>query len=756
MKKKLQNRLSGASPGKENYALFLQRALALCGSAGILFITLSFYIRTYYTATVKISFFYIACAVMLALWATFKTVTKEPFKKENILPLLPLFCWSVWLVISFVFNPYKAASAQDFSMVFLTSLIPVFLATSLKKEHIFIINKTFIIAAAAGFTYGIIQTVDLLFLNGLDIMPWRGFFGKRVFSTSGNPNFFGGFVMLSSFIIFANWLRSFEKKYLLIFAMGLVNLYMSESKGAWVGFSAGCVIFGLIYALYNGQEFFRKNKKLVAGAVALFIICAALLVSFFAYKRMQSVNFRIVTWQGVLKMAAAAPVKGHGTGSFATVYPKFRKPEAFYIEGVHNIETTHAENEFLEVLATNGVVGLALFLWVIFFVLFSARKKFKELLKESSSRAPPQFYFLLGFVTAFCAVLIHNFFDISMRFSGTMFLFAVAQGAVLVLSGFETEAQEKETAKISPLAVIFQALAFIIITCGAGYSISVVAEPLGGVAQNPGLSRMLLMVFGWGALFICTGLILYLYIKVLKGAKTFWPAVFIIISVLPMCFAARVFRADYYRNVANAYGDRGDWATALQYYVKSAKDNPFEISVKSFCASMAANRWEQFKSYNPKEGDINNISKDDFERADDFFAFVYELSPYNTMLQHRWGELYYKKGMDVYNTGSRAHGKEAEILHQKALEYFGTAKTHFEEAIKQNPVNHRTYLYLASMEHMKNDHAAALVWLEKYTAGPVGVTNPDYLKKHTENAEINDYIVKMRQYGVAGTNSIKK
>ena len=51
------------------------------------------------------------------------------------------------------------------------------------------------------------STVLDRWLPGLDALPWRGFFGTRIFSTHANPNFFADFVVFSSFIVLAEFLR---------------------------------------------------------------------------------------------------------------------------------------------------------------------------------------------------------------------------------------------------------------------------------------------------------------------------------------------------------------------------------------------------------------------------------------------------------------------------------------------------------------------------------------------------------------------
>ena len=46
----------------------------------------------------------------------------------------------------------------------------------------------------------------------------------------------------------------------------------------------------------------------------------------------------------------ASPIRRirSGVGAFPPLYPAFRRPAIFHIEGKHNTETDHAEDEYLE------------------------------------------------------------------------------------------------------------------------------------------------------------------------------------------------------------------------------------------------------------------------------------------------------------------------------------------------------------------------------------------------------------------------
>src|SRR5947207_11613033 len=88
--------------------------------------------------------------------------------------------------------------------------------------------------------------------------------------------------------------------------------------------------------------------------------------------RLDSIRFRICTWVSTWEMAFTHPVLGNGIGSFRILYPGYRRPQIFYIEGKHNTETDHAEDEYCEVLQDEGIVGFGILIW--FIVTFSVQR----------------------------------------------------------------------------------------------------------------------------------------------------------------------------------------------------------------------------------------------------------------------------------------------------------------------------------------------------------------------------------------------
>src|SRR5262249_6255103 len=74
----------------------------------------------------------------------------------------------------------------------------------------------------------------------------------------------------------------------------------------------------------------------------------------------RSLEYRVEMGTAALRMIKAVPVMGVGVGQYEARYPDFASQEL-----MRHYPTTNAHDYFLWIGAELGVVGLALFLWVI-------------------------------------------------------------------------------------------------------------------------------------------------------------------------------------------------------------------------------------------------------------------------------------------------------------------------------------------------------------------------------------------------------
>lgn len=479
-------------------------------------ITVSFYLRTYDSAQIKISFCQIGGITVLALWVIKILIDERlPFSKRDWLYVAPFVALLGSGFLSFLHSPFKPMALDEtlrrvFYMGFALIIMSEFQTEESAKRFL----RWIMAAAITVLAYGLIQYLDTRLFSGepmgLDPFVWRSAFSYRVFSTFGNPNFFGNFLVLITPILIAQYLRfggqvgrlflvwgltvvlvwlvdaallhlygplhpqlesiyewglyavlaallfifiravktgskPFSAPLLLLMSLLLINLYSTETKGAWVGFTVAVVVTLILLTAYFVQGESAVIRKLLLGMAVAILLGSSFLLIHYTRKRMQSVSFRVFTWISTWEMIRTHPVLGSGIGSFKVTYPAFRRPQIILLEGKSNTETDHAEDEYLEIWHDEGIVGFGIYLWFLFMVIRMGLSHLKQLCFRKGigpkgkshleiGAGHPHAYDLLGYLAAFCGGLMHWFMDVSVRFVSSGIYFALLPAMVARLS----------------------------------------------------------------------------------------------------------------------------------------------------------------------------------------------------------------------------------------------------------------------------------------------------------------------------------
>ncbi|MBE6611704.1 MAG: hypothetical protein E7632_04335 [Ruminococcaceae bacterium] len=222
---------------------------------------------------------------------------------------------------------------------------------------------------------GVIGSCTLVGLYGL----FQNFFGTveqtwqdsdmfseiegRVVSTFENPNVLAEYLIMVLPLIFAMFLisGSGRVKLSMVLAGGIVGgcLIYTWSRGAWLGFLIGIMIFLLMFSKHT-------MTVLLFGSLGIpflpFILPESITQRFLSIGNLgdSSTSYRVNIWRGVggmLKDYWATGI-GIGTDSFREVYPLYS------LSGIES--APHSHNLYLQILTEIGVVGLVVFLAVLF------------------------------------------------------------------------------------------------------------------------------------------------------------------------------------------------------------------------------------------------------------------------------------------------------------------------------------------------------------------------------------------------------
>ncbi len=200
-----------------------------------------------------------------------------------------------------------------------------------------------------------------------DIIPKYNYFFKST-GTFDNPALWG--IYLAIAVLSATYLIQKSKKtkyiYILSIPVILYSLYLSQSRAAWLS-----LIFGIITFMQ------LSKRKRIAIYLFLIMICFILYII-----RPTSADGRLYIYIVSWGIFSSSPLIGKGISSFQALYmPEQAKWLSEHTESKFFLiadDTYYAFNEFIRIGCETGIIGLFLFLILIFFCLRDIYNNNKE------------------------------------------------------------------------------------------------------------------------------------------------------------------------------------------------------------------------------------------------------------------------------------------------------------------------------------------------------------------------------------------
>lgn len=218
-----------------------------------------------------------------------------------------------------------------------------------------------------------------------------------------------------------------------------LGIGLSLSRGGWIGSGIGLGSLGwLVYALPQRERppvlrrpRFALRLALAGTAGVLFLV----LLTAGPTGRQQidtriertvvtGENFllRFNIWQDSLGMLWDFPTLGVGLGAWPELFPRYQRPPwtPVFIREAHN--------DYVELMAETGVVGLLLVAWLLW--------RIGTYLLRSLRTVPSRFVTLYaGLVAALAIMAFHEFFDFPLQVPANAFLFTLFLSLALRLAG---------------------------------------------------------------------------------------------------------------------------------------------------------------------------------------------------------------------------------------------------------------------------------------------------------------------------------
>ncbi|MDD5492859.1 MAG: tetratricopeptide repeat protein, partial [bacterium] len=504
----------------------------------VMAIALAFLLVTYDSCQIKITILQIGGAIILATWL-FRAMQDGKFNKQRLWWDLPVLLYLLWGILVFLKTPYKTSMSVVDEFIRLIYYTGIYLAASdyfSQDRKMKVTANLLLITVSCAILYGFLQYFQI------DPFGWSGAFSARVFSTFGNPNFYAAFLVLTGPLILSFFFTTRNTAgrimYGLIFAANTVSLFVTGSKGGWLGIAGSIFFFSMLMVRYVVHS--RKLKIYLVTFTLAAILVSAFGVYRYSLKRQDSLLFRLLTWSSTIQMIELNPITGNGLGTFRLIYPAYRQKEIFRIEGKHQTETQHPENEYLEIINDQGIIGFGLYIWLLIAVFSKGLKRLKGYLAQTiitkkkdktTYQLKPQVYYLIGYMAGLLGLLSHNLFCVNLRFVSSGFYFWLFLG--LIGGAFIPEPAEgkpilagKEKKSFSLLVLSIKALIIVITTCS---------------------------------------IVLY----------------------------SRFLIADYHHNVGIAYSKMRYWDEAIQEFQTSIDLNPFFVMSRYFLGNVYNDRWQE-------------------------------------------------------------------------------------------------------------------------------------------------------------------
>ena len=274
------------------------------------------------------------------------------------------------------------------------------------------------ILCAASSIYGIVQ-----FYTGY----------VRPYSFFGNPIFFAEYLSMNLPIAVLSlfFFKKFRTLLYLNILLLLAAIFISGSRGAFI--SGGISILAVIF-------FLKKNRLLpcapspgragyFAAITSVFLIILLTLPGFFNVLNFNlsraralfslsspEIKSRVLMLKSAVNIAGINPAFGSGSGGFRYNYQAAQSQLLKNNSTFDFINTSYAHNDYFQLTAEFGMIGLLLFLLSFFFIIMLFDKYSGKLDNES-------YIFALAMLGSAAAVMIEAFFNFPLFIMPVSFLF---------------------------------------------------------------------------------------------------------------------------------------------------------------------------------------------------------------------------------------------------------------------------------------------------------------------------------------------
>lgn len=337
-------------------------------------------IRNFYINNFEIKRVYVLWISIFFLLSTYLYLIISGKEKIGIVDIIVY----ILIILAFV----STSNAIDFEKSFfgekyryeglLTILSYYFLilnAKSIKQEkYKKNIIKLFIIMGIIQSNYALLQSyTNISFIK-------RHSISYMAMGLCSNPNFFGSYMTMELLIIGYMYIYKPKKRYLVIYILFGITLYIAESTGPVIS-----VVIAIVFSMFIMPKSIKKIIKLLVILILSFALASLSLKyvqnikfgnelkeNYDIFSELNSLkdkskeeigNGRLAVWGKSLPLVKKYWLVGCGLDNFKNVYPNFGR-----------IKYDKAHNVYLQISITNGIPALISFLTLLFIAFIKGIK----------------------------------------------------------------------------------------------------------------------------------------------------------------------------------------------------------------------------------------------------------------------------------------------------------------------------------------------------------------------------------------------
>ncbi|MFA5990983.1 MAG: O-antigen ligase family protein [Candidatus Doudnabacteria bacterium] len=291
----------------------------------------------------------------------------------------------------------------------------------------------------------------------------------RVSSTLGNPIYLGSFALVPMFIsIFfalqAEHIASKSGYFVLAFVFFLAG-FLSGTRGALVGLLVGSFLGAVAYLIFSQN---KRIKIIGLGGVVVALVVAGIMFNFSDRLPVGSVARRIFTlkdsntearllqWQVALRGYKDRPLLGTGPENYYIVANQYYNPEIYKYDRSW-FDKPH--NYIIEILVTNGIIGLIPYLLMLGFCVVGLYKGMRAQILSLG-----EFSILLAVLIAYQIQNLTVFDNVSS--SVTFYVFLGFVGYIYQISvqnNSRDKKKEKNLSSLGALPVVASGVAAVVV-----------------------------------------------------------------------------------------------------------------------------------------------------------------------------------------------------------------------------------------------------------------------------------------------------